>query len=346
MAESVTNSDLLKAIQDVGESLKNELTTKIVQENQKVLQKIDKCSQRIDKLEKRCQNIENKCTNLDRLLRKNNIILTGISPPKKRDELLPFVLELLNTKLDLKYSEHDINNVSKFKINEKWIVKVEFSTFINKGKAMKNVKKLKGSGIYIDDDLNQHDRQIRKQLYQHLKEARAKNMFAKIRGNKLQINDDFYTLEELEVTDAAEKSDDGEGEPKLTQFHQPESRSAPHSPESYTHLTFFEDSLNAFALKTPQTETQNQQSRVESRSESTSSQQEQSSDRRKINEEEKNIKCGGSQYPARNGAEPKLVSTASTSTEKEVVKIASTVVRSRSTSSDKGTTRVTRQKNK
>nr|CAI5840255.1 unnamed protein product [Callosobruchus analis] len=211
---------------------------------------------------------------------------------------------------------------------------------------MKNVKKLKGSGIYIDDDLNQHDRQIRKQLYQHLKEARAKNMFAKIRGNKLQINDDFYTLEELEVTDAAEKSDDGEGEPKLTQFHQPESHSAPPSPESYTHLTFFEDSLNAFALKTPQTETQNQQSRVESRSESTSSQQEQLSDRRKINEEEKNIKCGRSQYPARNGAEPKPVSTASTSTEKEVVKIASTVVRSSSTSSDKGTTRVTRQKNK
>nr|CAI5837666.1 unnamed protein product [Callosobruchus analis] len=311
MAESVTNSDLLKAIQDVGESLKKELTTKIVQENQKVLQKIDKCSQRIDKLEKRCQNIENKCTNLDRLLRKNNIILTGISPPKKRDKLLPFVLELLSTKLDLKYSEHDINNVSK---------------------AMKNVKKLKGSGIYIDDDVNQHDRQIRKQLYQHLKEARAKNMFAKIR--------------ELEVTDVAERSDDGEGEPKLTQFHQPESHSAPPSPESYTHLTFFEDSLNAFALKTPQTETQNQQSRVGSRSESTSSQQEQSSDRRKINEEEKNIKCGRSQYPARNGAEPKLVSTASTSTEKEVVKIASTVVRSSSTSSDKGTTRVTRQKNK
>nr|CAI5824670.1 unnamed protein product [Callosobruchus analis] len=241
----VSNNELLQAIQGMGNNIMKEITSKIEKENQKIIAKFESCADKIKKLETDCNHLKKQCVDFDRYMRKNNLMLFGLSIPTEYDKLLPHVLEQLNKVLELTLVENDINNITKFKVKDKWAIKLEFVSYLKKKHLLKSVSKLKGTKIYITEDLSHSDRQLRKQLYTHLKAARAKKMYAKIIGDRLQINSDFYTLEDLE--NESQSANQSPNEPNHPHQH----HSAPATPTPTVSQTFFEDSLSNFAIKTP-----------------------------------------------------------------------------------------------
>nr|CAH7720064.1 unnamed protein product [Callosobruchus chinensis] len=330
--DQVSNNELLEAIQVMGSNIMKEITAKIEKENKKIIEKFESCADKIKKLEIECNQLQEQCVDFDRYTRKNNVMLFGLSVPTDYNKLLPQVLEQLNRALELTLVENDINNITKFKVKDKWAIKLEFVSHLKKKNLLNNVSKLKGTTIYINDDLNYNDRQVRKQLYSHLKAARAKKMYAKIVGDRLQINNDFYTLEDLE--NETQSANQSLNQPNhLHQHH-----SAPATPTPTVSQTFFEDSISNFAIKTPKnTEYENEE--LEDTDKSTQKKSMETPKRVELNmssavevTEAIKEKCEEKEKPIK-----KKITEDTRS--KEKMKIA----RCNSNSSDKGVNRVTRQ---
>ncbi|KAG5886677.1 hypothetical protein JTB14_014713 [Gonioctena quinquepunctata] len=74
---------------------------------------------------------------------------------------------------------------------------VSFVSQIERQEILWNSQKLKGSRIYIAEDLIEKDQQERKILVDNLKEARTRNKSATIKGGKLIIEGNVHTAEDL-----------------------------------------------------------------------------------------------------------------------------------------------------
>lgn len=185
-------------IQLTNEELLNKLET-LIKATNKISEEIEaiKCSltSRIDKVEEGCRKIENKITTIERRNRRNNIVIFGVRA--SADNLLKVTLDKLNGIFELQLSERDIDNV--YIIGIKNTIIVEFVSYLKKLSVLQNCRKLKGTGISIADDLCPEDQKIRTELYGYLKRARANNLNAYVRGQKLYINNIPHTLEELQT---------------------------------------------------------------------------------------------------------------------------------------------------
>lgn len=188
---------LLDAIQSEAKKTKIDITLEIQKENEKILQKLNEQNKKIANLEKKCTELQLKNLNFERQSRKNNLIIFGLEIDQKTN-LLDSVLKKLKDLLDVDIFDNDINNIYQLKNGKICPIKVEFVSYLKKLSILKKVSKLKGSGISIAQDLCKEDRQEHKILQEYMKLARSKHLHAKIKGYKLQINNDFYTCEELQ----------------------------------------------------------------------------------------------------------------------------------------------------
>lgn len=178
----------------------NELYRLLVAENQKqtkeISQQISSLSSKLSKCNKKVEKLESRYLNLERSKRKNNIIIFG---SQINDNLLDETLNLINSKLDLNVTISQINNIYQIgKQPEKKGIVIEFISFLTKKLVFQNVKKLKGTGIAIANDLIAEDRENQKILLKHLRLKREENIEAKIKGNSLVIGDKHYSVHELE----------------------------------------------------------------------------------------------------------------------------------------------------
>lgn len=104
----------------------------------------------------------------------------------------------------------DINNLYRIGRSTNSPVLIEFISYLKKTFVFKNASKLKGSNISIFHYLCPEDREEHKILRIHLKIAKEKNLQAKIKGNRLEINGESYTVEKLEKEEDEETSSEEE----------------------------------------------------------------------------------------------------------------------------------------
>lgn len=161
------------------------------------------------------KQLEGRCLHLERRIRKNNVILFGLS--LDGTDLAEQVLQKLNDLFETAFTIAEINNVYKIGKSKSPPVIVEFVSFLRKSEIFKKPDKLRalrGTGISIAHDLCQEDRKNMKILRQHLREVRAKGQEAKIVGTKLKIGDRFYSAAELNNPSEVEYEtiDDSESE--------------------------------------------------------------------------------------------------------------------------------------
>nr|CAH7761459.1 unnamed protein product [Callosobruchus chinensis] len=130
------------------------------------------------------------------------------------DSLLT-VLSKLNSVLDTNIEVSDLNDFYSLGKADNSPFVLEFISNIRKRALFKNpdkLKKLKGKGLAIANDLCPDDRSAQKVLLKHLKSARLQNLNASIKGFKLIINGEEYLAEDLmqiEKETAGEDSDSG-----------------------------------------------------------------------------------------------------------------------------------------
>lgn len=153
---------------------------------------------KITNLEDQNNKLKNRILHLERKTRKNNIVIFGIS--ETEINLWEAVIRLFKNILQIEILESDINDiyrVGKQKDSQKTIV-VEFVSFQKKLLVLKNTKKLKGNNIYIAKDQCWEDQETNKILLKHKNEARKKGATAYIKGQALIVNNETYTLNQLE----------------------------------------------------------------------------------------------------------------------------------------------------
>ena len=96
-------------------------------------------------------------------------------------------------------------------------IKVKFSTYLKKSLILLNLYKMKGTKISVAHDLCYNDRIDHKILRDHLKQAKAKNYPAKIKGNKLFVNNDIYTVQQLKQMQLEPTEESVNNTPRISQ---------------------------------------------------------------------------------------------------------------------------------
>ncbi|CAG9822052.1 unnamed protein product [Phaedon cochleariae] len=208
---NVTLDDIKTLLKEQTVELKNEIKTNVKHIHQNIEQTI-----------KKLEIVEKQCIFLERKIRRNDIIIFGLD---LQDTNLPKATLLkLNELLGLKLKLNDINNVYKLHKKPNSPIKVEFISFLKKLEIYQNKEKLrnfKELKISISNDLCHRDQEDQKILRQHLEQAREENKTARIRGNKIEIEGNWFTVEDLKEnesdvkTDSAEDSDPDSEEAKI-----------------------------------------------------------------------------------------------------------------------------------
>ncbi|KAJ8947832.1 hypothetical protein NQ318_009976, partial [Aromia moschata] len=165
----VTNKQILEEII----TIKKELKAIVEATEVRLLLKIEEFNNRLNKIEKENHEIKNKIETLERNQRKNNIVIFGLK--REANDISPeFVCNKVSEIIDVTLNESDLNNIYS----------------------------LGSSGITIANDLTVKQRQENKILRKHLLLARQnKRINCYIKQNKLYLDDDIYTVEELEDID-------------------------------------------------------------------------------------------------------------------------------------------------
>lgn len=253
----ITNNELLKqllgSIKDEGEQIRRELKKELKLENKKIIDKIDSCCRSINELEEKIKQLESRSKYFDKKLRKNNILVFGLQVAANAD-LVNVVLEKLKKLTGIEISINDINNLFTIPVGTKTAIKIEFVSYLKKNLILKSGYKLKGTNISFAQDLSFEDRQERRFLKKHQQIARSKNYFAKIRGQKLIVNNEIYSIEQLKKFDLEDDTNEIVSNTSSSP-HYIKPNSAPATPS--ISQTYFEDSLDIFSLRTPQSAKEN-----------------------------------------------------------------------------------------
>lgn len=133
---------------------------------------------------------------LERISRKNNVIVFGLQ--LDGSNLISETIDKLNTLLDLQLTIKDINDIYRINKRTNSPIKIEFISYLNKKLVLSSTKKLKGTNIYINNDLCKEDQERQKILRMHVNEAKSKGYHAYIRGGKLIVNNEAISPSKLQ----------------------------------------------------------------------------------------------------------------------------------------------------
>lgn len=230
------STELRKEIKFENEEIKKEIR----QENRKILEKLEKQNEAVEELNKKYNKLESHFQNIERQIRKNNIIIFGLEV-KTGSDLLSFVINQIKNLLNIDLLESEINNVYVLKVNNGTPIKIEFVTYLKKQLVLRSAFRLKGTKVFITQDLCYADRQDNKLLQEHYKLAKAKNIPAKIKNNKLIVNGDVYTAEQLKKTNTSSNTPlvSENSEEEIAHYHSelpPKANSVPATPTSSSYL--------------------------------------------------------------------------------------------------------------
>lgn len=206
-------TELNTTVNTKSNEIRNEIKENLNELKNETLLTSRKFEEKIVKLENENKELRQNIIYLERRARKNNLVIFGIN--LEEPDLLTSVLKVFS-QLDLKIEVGDINSTYRVKTqtNNTSPVIVEFVSFQQKLSILKNAYKLKGKSIYISNDQCKEDRDKYKVLLNHHRQARAKGESAYIRGGKLYIANEPYTVEQLEGQQIEYDEDIGNTEEK------------------------------------------------------------------------------------------------------------------------------------
>lgn len=199
MAEgSITNFDLLAAIQKSGENLQSQIKElKAAFETNKIAN-----DEEIINLKTKIQEHDNQFLRYEMEARKRNIIIHGIKETERnRKELEDIIISLFNEviKTDVKITEIDaIFRLGSKKDKDIRPVIVKFLSQRRVWDVLQNRKFLKGKNIFINEDLPKPIVEKRKELYPLMKELRDKGETAYMKYDKLISNGKIINPAEIE----------------------------------------------------------------------------------------------------------------------------------------------------
>ena len=180
-------------------------------------------SAKIHQLETRLANFEKLAESLvhqDNKQRAKNIIIYNWVPQKEERLQVAVQKVVLDTlKVDLSLREIDRAHFMKGKPGHPAAVFVTFTSTALRTECLRHSKNLKGTKIYLRADVPEEIRIIQKELNDYRKKAISDGLRASIHYDKLKVNNDTWTLEELRAkfeVEATNQKQEGEEEARST----------------------------------------------------------------------------------------------------------------------------------
>lgn len=165
---------------------------------------VENLERKIDVLEIENEELRTKLRSTQRKIRKNNILIFGISE-EKNESISEVVLDFVTKCLKVPLSISEINNVyritNKNKVVKSRPILLELTTYLKKEEIFSRKALLKGGSISISEDLIEEDRNERKVLYNHYLSAKIKGYPAQLKKRHVIINGERYNYQDLEKSD-------------------------------------------------------------------------------------------------------------------------------------------------
>lgn len=199
----MSDNSINKVLIEIKKS-KEELKNLIIASETRLQLKIEELTSKLLQLEEENAGLKNKVEYLEQQSNKNNIIIFGLN--KEPKELgVELVCKEFKKLLDVKVEESEIADLQCLGHNKNCPLKVVFLTKIKKQSILKQAKKLKGTGITIAHDLTIKQREERKYLKIHLDRQRQLGKRTFIRANKLIVDNQEYSIEQLKYSENEEE---------------------------------------------------------------------------------------------------------------------------------------------
>jgi regulator of replication initiation timing len=214
--KELTNNDLAKIMADIKEDFRKEISSLRVD----VMPRLDKIDSQFKELSSglketqvklknisnetvllRAENMElrSKIDAFDNKLRKRNIIIRGLKVSGDQSKLRSEIVTFLAEKLLITVLEQHIEQCYVFHFSNSAISPIFVSLFdMNlKDIIMRSWPKLKGTNIYINHDLTKIARDEQKILRIAASKAREAGCTARIKGNKICVNDRMFCVDDV-----------------------------------------------------------------------------------------------------------------------------------------------------
>ncbi|CAG9817244.1 unnamed protein product [Phaedon cochleariae] len=191
------NKNLSQRIENIEESTNN--LAKVLHSEVETIRK------KADKLEEENKILKQQLNKIERKIITNNLVLYGLqeTPEESKENLISSITHLFRNKLEVHLENSQINNI--FRLGKRNThnrpILLSLTTYLKKSEILRNCSKLKGTGIVVCEELTTKDLEDRKILLGSLKEARAKNKHAVIKGRTLIIEGEAYTVEDIQNFD-------------------------------------------------------------------------------------------------------------------------------------------------
>lgn len=161
--------------------------------------------------------LETRLRTAERQLKRNNLIVYGIveEDGETQADILKSFTTLLGEKLQINLSNKDFSNCFRLgkKGNRSRPILIEVLSNFSKQLIIRQRAKLRGTNIFINEDLIPEDRNERKVLVKALKEARDQNLNASLKGSKLLVDGVCYTYSDIADAPTRQRKTDYDSPP-------------------------------------------------------------------------------------------------------------------------------------
>lgn len=155
--------------------------------------KMDRQEADINSSKSEIESLEDRCNYMEDYSRRNNIRITGIKEQNGNEtweQTAAKVLSVLDDKLQLPDLDLErAHRVGQRRDDKPRTIVARFSRYRDREAVMRNARKLKGTNIYMNDDLCAASQAIKNAQLPQLKQARAEGKVAFFRHTKLIIRD-------------------------------------------------------------------------------------------------------------------------------------------------------------
>ncbi|KAG5319550.1 MOS1T transposase, partial [Pseudoatta argentina] len=173
-----TKQEILDKVEQKGEEIKREIKKKMKDEIEKIRAEERKAREKLEnelkELKEKVQEMEKKNIDQERRERRLNIVIKGVEIKGGNvREAVTGVFE----KMGVNENEINVKDAYMIRVKEKEsMIVVKLSSMYDKRKVMENKNKLRGSRVYVDDDMMKSERDRQSAIRGWAKNERAKGL--------------------------------------------------------------------------------------------------------------------------------------------------------------------------
>lgn len=163
-------------------------------------------------IKNKLKDYEEKIKKIENELMKRNLIIYGVQEDERNNEELERKIVNIIKKLKANFSEEDV--VFVYRVGKKGVnirpIKIGLISFRKKMEIIKNRKLLKGTEVYIEEELTRDEIEANKRMIPIMKQKREEGKRAYVRKGKLIVEGIVITEAELESSKEANHQPSGE----------------------------------------------------------------------------------------------------------------------------------------